>query len=93
MEELIDKLEQLKLEISKSREVRLFLKKKEEIFEDKKLISLIEKYKNYPDDKLKKKILESSSFLDYKKSENEVNFIILRINQAFKKIRGNYDCR
>ena len=54
---------------------------------------MIEKYKNYPDDKLKKKILESSSFLEYKKSENEVNFIILRINQAFKKIRGNYDCR
>ena len=53
MEELIEKMEQLKEEISKEDVVVQYLKEKENIFNDISLISKIESYKQYPSEKVK----------------------------------------
>ena len=53
MEELIEKLEQLKREIAREDVVVQYLKEKENIFNDISLISKIESYKQYPSEKVK----------------------------------------
>lgn len=93
MEELIEKLEQLKKEISSSDIVEELQKRKEEVMNDSSLVAKIEEYKKYPRESLKKEITSSPSFLAYKEMETEIDLLILQINQEFKKIRKSYDCR
>lgn len=93
MEELIEKLEQLEREISKEDVVVQYLKEKENIFNDISLISKIESYKQYPSEKVKEEIESSPSFLAYKEQETNVNLLILGINQKFKILRGEFDCK
>ena len=93
MEELIEKLEQLKKEISSLDIVEELHKRKDEVMNDSSLVEKIEEYKKHPEESLKKEIISSPSFLAYKETETEIDLLILQINQEFKKIRKNYDCR
>ena len=93
MEELIEKLEQLKKEISSLDIVEELHKRKDEVMNDSSLVEKIEEYKKQPKESLKKEIISSPSFLAYKEMETEIDLLILQINQEFKKIRKNYDCR
>lgn len=93
MEELIEKLEQLKEEISKDPVVVDYLKEKKKIFNNKELISKIERYQQTKLDILKKEIESSPSFLAYKEKETNVNLLILGINQKFKQLNPNFYCR
>ena len=93
MEELIEKLEQLKKEISSLDIVEELHKRKDEVMNDSSLVEKIEEYKKHPEESLKKEIISSPSFLAYKEMETEIDLLILQINQEFKKIRKNYDCR
>ena len=93
MEELIEKLEQLKKEISSSDIAEELQKRKEEVMNDSSLVAKIEEYKKQPKESLKKEIISSPSFLAYKEMETEIDLLILQINQEFKKIRKSYDCR
>lgn len=93
MEELIEKLEQLKREIAREDVVVQYLKEKENIFNDISLISKIESYKQYPSEKVKKEIECSPSFLAYKKQETNVNLLIFSMNQRFKILHGEFDCK
>ena len=91
MEELIEKLEQLKKEISSLDIVEELHKRKEEVMNDSSLVEKIGEYKKQPKESLKKEILSSPSFLAYKEMETEIDLLILQINQEFKKIRKKYD--
>lgn len=93
MEELIEKLEQLKEEISRDLVVVDYLKEKKKIFNNKELISKIERYQQTKLDILKKEIESSPSFLAYKEKETNVNLLILGINQKFKQLNPSFNCR
>lgn len=93
MEELIEKLEQLKEEISKDPVVVDYLKEKKKILNNKELISKIERYQQTKLDILKKEIESSPSFLAYKEKETNVNLLILGINQKFKQLNPSFNCR
>lgn len=87
MEELIEKLEQLKKEISSLDIVEELHKRKAEVMNDSSLVEKIEEYKKHPEESLKKEIISSPSFLAYKEMETEIDLLILKLNQEFKKIR------
>ena len=93
MEELIEKLEQLKEEISRDLVVVDNLKEKKKILNNKELISKIERYQQTKLDILKKEIESSPSFLAYKEKETNVNLLILGINQKFKQLNPSFNCR
>lgn len=93
MRELIEKLEQLKEEISKEEVIIQYVKEKKKIFSNNEIVSKIEQYKTYPSEKLKKEIENSPSFLVYKKKELDVNIFIFGINQKFKELNHKVDCR
>ena len=93
MEELIEKLEQLKEEISRDLVVVDYLKEKKKILNNKELISKIERYQQTKLDILKKEIESSPSFLAYKETETNVNLLILGINQKFKQLNPSFNCR
>ena len=93
MEELIEKLENLKKSVYDTQEVQEYLQAKSALFSDKLLIDKLEMYHENFDIKLKKEIIKSPSFLAYKEKETAVNLLILEINQEFRKIRGNYHCK
>lgn len=93
MEELIEKMEQLKEEISRDLVVVDYLKEKKKILNNKELISKIERYQQTKLDILKKEIESSPSFLAYKEKETNVNLLILGINQKFKQLNPSFNCR
>lgn len=57
-----------------------------DIYNDKDLISLINKYKETGDEKIKKEIYNNEKFIKYKKLENETNKLILKLNKIFKEL-------
>ncbi len=57
-----------------------------DIYKDKRLIESINKYKETLDEKIKDEIYENESFVKYKKLENEVNMLILKLNKIFKEL-------
>lgn len=93
MEELIEKVEQLKKEISKTEEVILYLEEKKKIFSDEELILKIDKYRQCPSRRLKEEIEKSSSFLAYKEKETDVNLLIFMINQKFRELNQECSCK
>ncbi len=93
MEELIEKLEQLKDIIYQEDVVLEFLIQKKKTFEDRELVLKIESYHKLPSDALKKEIEQSPSFLAYKEKESELQLLIFGINQKFRKLRSSVDCQ
>ena len=57
-----------------------------DIYKDKRLIESINKYKETLDEKIRDEIYNNESFVKYKKLENEVNMLILKINKIFKEL-------
>lgn len=94
MEELIEKLEQLKSIILKEEVVLSFLDEKKKVLEDKKLKELVLEYQNGPNEKLKKEIEDFPSFLAYKHKETELMLLIFQINQNFKVLKSeSFSCK
>lgn len=56
-----------------------------DIYNDKELIKLINKYKETMDEKLKKEIYNNEKFIRYKRLENETNLLIMKLNKIFKE--------
>ena len=92
MKELIDKIENLKLELDNSKEVKHIKELNSKIKDNKELISLIEKYNNTQDESIKEEIINNKFFREYKLSENEINYIILEINSKLKQISKKGTC-
>ena len=77
MIEFMEKIKTLKKELDQSALIKDLRRVQTEIFNDKELYGEIAK-KNLAS-------LQSSKVLEYKKLENEVNFLILEINQYLKE--------
>lgn len=57
-----------------------------DIYNDKDLINLINKYKETGNETIKKEIYNNEKFMRYKRLENETNLLIMKLNKIFKEI-------
>ena len=92
MEELIEKIENVKTNLDKSEQVKKIKKLNKELSNNKELLNKIERYNNIQDEKLHQEIINNKFFREYKLSENEINYIILEINSRLKKITKKGTC-
>ena len=86
MEELYNYLEKKKNELDNSSIIKEYLKSKDKVMNNKELVKLIDKYHNTLDENIKSEIIKNKDFREYKKHENDVNFLILEINKILKDI-------
>ena len=56
-----------------------------DIYNDKQLIKLMNKYKETGDETIKKEIYNNENFTRYKRLENETNLLIMKLNKIFKE--------
>ncbi len=74
------------LSMIKRSEISFEIKKSlEDVYSDKELIEKINKYKETHDETLKKEIYNNEKFIHYKRLENELNLLILKLNNIFKE--------
>lgn len=92
MNELIDKVENLKRSLDESQEVQDLLRLNKEIMQDKDLLSKIKEYQINPQESLKQEIIKHPLFLKYKEKETDLNVLILMINQELKKLKDKGSC-
>ena len=92
MNELIDKVEQLKRSIDDTKEVKELLRLNKKIMQDKDLLNKIKEYQVNPQESLKEEIVGHPLFLKYKEKETDLNVLILMINQELKKIKDKGTC-
>lgn len=93
MNELIEKVENLKKSIDKTTEVQDLLCLNKEILKDKELLSKIKEYQVTQDERIKKEIIKHPLFLKYKEKETDLNILILKINQELKKLKDKGSCQ
>ncbi|HIT10385.1 MAG TPA: hypothetical protein IAC24_02145 [Candidatus Onthousia faecigallinarum] len=69
------------------------LKKELEILrEDDSFQASLKKYKKTFSEEEKVRLFTFSAFREYKRLENEVNFLILECNQEWKRLKGEKNC-
>ncbi len=78
--------QELLLDIKNSNLAFNIRKSLNDIYNDKDLISLINKYKEAEDETIKKEIYNNEKFMRYKRLENETNILIMKLNKIFKEI-------
>ena len=86
MEELYNYLDKIKYELDNCSVIKEYLKSKDKVMNNKELVGLIDKYHNTLDENIKSEIVKNKDFREYKKRENDVNFLILEINKILKDI-------
>lgn len=92
MEELIEKVAELKQELNNVPCIIELKKLNQELKKDKELLSLIEDYNYTKDERTREKIISNSLYRNYQHQEAELNFLILEINNELKKITGKGKC-
>ncbi len=92
MEKLIEKVNELKDALSKTKEVLDIKELNKEIKQDQDLVNLLNEYHLYPKEETKKKILNSPLFRKYKEKETDLNLLILKINSELKDITMKDKC-
>ena len=92
MEELIEKIDNVKTNLDKTEQVKKIKRLNKELSNNKELLNKIERYNNIQDEKLHQEIINNKFFREYKLSENEINYIILEINSRLKKITKKGTC-
>lgn len=92
MEDLIDKVENLKEALNDTKQVKEIKDINKLIMNDKELLELIKKYNETQDEDIKTKILDNELFKDYKDKETELNILILEINSKLKEISNKGKC-
>ena len=93
MEELIEKVNELKEELDNTKEVKELKTINNEIMKDNELLENIKRYNETQDEKIRERIINNKLFREYKHNENEVNFLILEINKKLKEINGSRSCQ
>ena len=93
MEELIEKVNELKEELNNTKEVKELKEINNSIMKDQELLNDIKKYNETQDENIKERIINHKLFREYKHKENELNFIILEINSKLKEISSSRSCR
>ncbi len=92
MEELIEKIENVKTNLDKTEQVKNIKRLNKELSNNKELLNKIERYNITQDEKLHQEIINNKFFREYKLSENEINYIILEINSRLKRITKKGSC-
>ena len=92
MNELFEKLDNLKEELDSSELVKDLKRLQDEIKKDSALMSLIEEYSLKPSESLKMKILEKDVFQEFKEKETELNLFIMELNKRLKVISKSEGC-
>ena len=92
MNELIDKVEQLKNTLDDTKEIQELKSVNEEIMKDKELLEDIKRYNETQDEKLKEKIINHKLFREYRHKETECNILILEINSKLKELKDKGKC-
>ena len=92
MNELIEKVENLKQSISELDKIKGIKELNKEIIKDKELLKKIEEYNRTQDEKLKKEIINNELFKKYKVLETDINVLILEINSKLKQINDKGKC-
>lgn len=87
MEELIEKVEQLKNSLDATKEIKAIKRLQEELQKDDLLCQLLLEYQQNPIDQKRQEIYKQPLFQEYKTSENEVNLLIFEINATLSKIK------
>ena len=88
MNELIDKVEELKEEIDSLDEIIELKELNEKIMLDKDLLKDIEEYNKTQDENIKERIINNKLFREYKHNETNCNLLIMEINQKLKEINN-----
>lgn len=91
MEELLDKIDNLKKELDKAPEVVKIKELKKELQKDQALLQKIKTYQMTYSNKTKDEILANKLYNEYRHALTDLNILILKINQELNKIndRGN----
>ena len=92
MNELIDKVDNLKKALDENEKIIKLKEINELIMQDKELLKDIEEYNRTNNEELKNKIINNKLFREYKHNEAECNFIILEINKRLKEINNKGKC-
>ena len=92
MNELIEKVDNLKQSISELDKVKEIKELNKEIIKDKELLNKIEEYNRTQDEKLKQEIINNELFKKYKVLETDINVLILEINSKLKQINDKGKC-
>ena len=92
MNELIEKVDNLKQSISELDKIKEIKELNKEIIKDKELLKQIEEYNRTQDEKIKQEIVNNSLFKKYKALETDINVLILEINSKLKQINDKGKC-
>lgn len=92
MNELINRVENLKDVLDKNEDIIKIRKLNKEINSNDELFNLIIEYKKTNNLDLKKQIISNPLFNEYKECETRVNFLILEINSKLKTISNKGKC-
>ncbi len=93
MNELMDKLDNLRNELDSSSLVIDLKKCMDKVKNDKELSKLLDEYNKYPTNKTKTKILENKTFQEFKIKETDLNLFIMEINSKLKTISKKGSCK
>lgn len=96
--EIINKLDEITAIIKKDSDLKKLKKLEKEIESNKELMLKIENIKKmdkYSDEYLniKKEILKNSSFIEYKRIENDLFFLIQEINRKLNSLKEKSGCK
>ena len=91
MNELMELVDNLKLSLDNTDEVKNIKKMNKEISKDIDLLEDVKKYNLTKDETLKKKIISNELFNKYKDNEIELNLLIMKINHELKKLNIKKD--
>ena len=92
MNELIEKVDNLKKNLDKNKEIIKLKELTDLIMKDKELLNDIKKYQETNDINIKNRIIKNKLFEEYTHQEAECNFIILEINKRLKEINNKGKC-
>ena len=93
MEELLEKIDNLKISLDNQEEVKKIKELNKQITADRNLLELISEYKEKPSEELKKEIYKNELYKKYKESETDINLLIMSINNKLKEISNRGNCR
>ena len=93
MEELLEKISELKKQLDTLEAVKNIRQLNKKIKSDTTLIKLLEEYHSFPLEETKKKIISNKLFTEYKEAETNINILILKINQHLKNIKEKGSCK
>jgi len=72
--------------LEESNEIKTLKEMNEKMKEEKSLLKDIKEYQNNPSEELRERIINHPFYREYKKCENDCNFLILSINQKLKEV-------